>query len=169
MLPEAVVAVVATHPETLTGDLPHPRETMMTDEVEEDTVVEVDTAVAADTAVDKTLVATLLDEMIMEDGTLVGMAAGTSLEGMTLEGTSPEGTIIDEMIDLLDETMTETGLLLEGLSESDTTIDKTEVRIGDKTEVQIEGKIDQSDRPPLRLRLMRLGESGAFLVAGSHS
>lgn len=140
MLPE-VEAVVAIPHVTLTGDLPHLPETTTIDVVE---VATVD---------DKTLVATPLDETTTETGTLEGM-----LPGMIIEGTSLEGTNTDETIDLLDETMTGTGHLLEELSEIDTMTDK----IGAQTEVRdqsvvktVDLSVDQSElsltrTPPLQ-------------------
>jgi len=76
------------------------------------------------------------DELLLPETTTdeVETLVDTLLDERNTEGMNPEGTITDGMIDLLGETMTVTGVLLEGMTE-----------IGSTTET------DQNEHLPPRL------------------
>jgi len=59
------------------------------------------------------------DELLLSETTTdeVEIPVDTLLDERNIEGMNPEGTIIDGTIDLLGETMTVTGVLLEGMTE----------------------------------------------------
>jgi len=83
----------------------------------EDTVVAVDTKeVEAEVTVVEGITS---DELLLPETTTdeVETLVDTLLDARNTEGMNPEGTITDGTIDLLGETMTVTGVLLEGMIE----------------------------------------------------
>jgi hypothetical protein len=85
------------------------------------TAEEVVVMVEAGTTIDDLLpLETTTDEAVMS-------LVATLLDETTIEGTSLEGMTTDEMTDPPGETMTETGALLEGMTEKGTMIDRTEL------------------------------------------
>ena len=86
-------------------------------EVEDMAVVVVDTKEVEE---EVTVVEGIMsDELLLPETTTdeVEILVDTLLDERNTEGMNPEGTITDGMIDLLGETMTVTGVLLEGMIE----------------------------------------------------